>query len=112
MKASRSRDVYPVVRRDTLKGRRGRLPSKPKSGQGRSMTTMTLTHPAVLQPRPPQSPPVSLITALVRAFVDSSPDLPSLDYSQVSFTSKLCRLQYARKDIQLCLGLHIRTIEY
>jgi len=55
-----------VVRTDSLKGRRGRLPSKPKSPQ-----------------ESPPSPPVSLITALVRAHVDTAPDIPNLDYSQV-----------------------------
>ena len=55
-----------VVRTDSLKGRRGRLPSKPKSPQ-----------------EAPPSPPVSLITSLVRAHVDTSPDIPSLDYSKV-----------------------------
>ena len=58
---------YEVVRTDSLKGRRGRLPSKPKSPQ-----------------ESPPSPPVSLITALVRAHVDSAPDIPNFDYSQVS----------------------------
>lgn len=56
--------VKEVVRTDSLKGRRGRLPSKPKSPQ-----------------ESPPSPPVSLITALVRAHVDTSPDLTNLDYS-------------------------------
>ena len=55
-----------VVRTDSLKGRRGRLPSKPKSPQETSASV-----------------PVSLITALVRAQVDTSPDLSNLDYSQV-----------------------------
>lgn len=58
--------VKEVVRTDSLKGRRGRLPSKPKSPQ-----------------ESPPSPPVSLITALVRAHLDTSPDLANLDYSQV-----------------------------
>lgn len=58
--------VKEVVRTDSLKGRRGRLPSKPKSPHGS-----------------PPSPPVSLITALVRAHVDTNPDFSSLDYSQV-----------------------------
>ncbi|XP_028142330.1 probable nuclear hormone receptor HR38 isoform X1 [Diabrotica virgifera virgifera] len=57
--------VKEVVRTDSLKGRRGRLPSKPKSPQ-----------------ESPPSPPVSLITALVRAHVDTTPDLANLDYSQ------------------------------
>lgn len=59
--------VKEVVRTDSLKGRRGRLPSKPKSPHGS-----------------PPSPPVSLITALVRAHVDTNPDFSSLDYSQVT----------------------------
>ncbi len=60
--------VKEVVRTDSLKGRRGRLPSKPRSPQDS-----------------PPSPPVSLITALVRAHVDTSPDSSpaNLDYSQV-----------------------------
>ncbi|XP_014249767.1 probable nuclear hormone receptor HR38 isoform X2 [Cimex lectularius] len=57
--------VKEVVRTDSLKGRRGRLPSKPKSPQ-----------------ESPPSPPVSLITALVRAHLDTSPDISNLDYSQ------------------------------
>lgn len=57
--------VKEVVRTDSLKGRRGRLPSKPKSPQ-----------------ESPPSPPVSLITALVRAHVDTTPDLASLVYTQ------------------------------
>ena len=57
-----------VVRTDSLKGRRGRLPSKPRSPQ-----------------ESPPSPPVSLITALVRAHIETSPDTApaKLDYSQV-----------------------------
>ncbi|KAI8427962.1 hypothetical protein MSG28_002277 [Choristoneura fumiferana] len=57
--------VKEVVRTDSLKGRRGRLPSKPKCPQ-----------------ESPPSPPISLITALVRAHVDTSPDFSNLDYSQ------------------------------
>ncbi|XP_076328904.1 uncharacterized protein LOC143235043 isoform X2 [Tachypleus tridentatus] len=56
--------VKEVVRTDSLKGRRGRLPSKPKSPQ-----------------ESPPSPPISLITALVRAHVDTTPDIANLDYS-------------------------------
>ncbi|XP_002735608.1 nuclear receptor subfamily 4 group A member 2-like [Saccoglossus kowalevskii] len=58
--------VKEVVRTDELKGRRGRLPSKPRSPQESS----------------PPSPPVSLITALVRAHVDASPGKPNLNYTQ------------------------------
>ncbi|XP_034938515.1 nuclear receptor subfamily 4 group A member 2 isoform X2 [Chelonus insularis] len=57
--------VKEVVRTDSLKGRRGRLPSKPKSPQ-----------------ESPPSPPVALITSLVRAHLDTTPDLANLDYSQ------------------------------
>lgn len=59
--------VKEVVRTDSLKGRRGRLPSKPKSPQDS-----------------PPSPPVNVVSALVRAHVDTTPDLSSLDYSQVN----------------------------
>ena len=58
--------VTEVVRTDSLKGRRGRLPTKPRSNQ---------------EALPAQ--PVALITALVRAHVESMPKLESLDYSQV-----------------------------
>ena len=64
--------VKEVVRTDGLKGRRGRLPSKPKSPT-----------------ESPPSPPVSLITSLVRAHVDSSPDIPNLDYTQYKVPSSM-----------------------
>lgn len=66
--------VKEVVRTDSLKGRRGRLPSKPKSPQ-----------------ESPPSPPVSMITALVRAHVDTTPDLNNLDFNQYcdSFDSSI-----------------------
>uniref|UniRef100_A0A8D0HM72 Nuclear receptor subfamily 4 group A member 1 n=1 Tax=Sphenodon punctatus TaxID=8508 RepID=A0A8D0HM72_SPHPU len=54
--------VKEVVRTDSLKGRRGRLPSKPKQAQDAS--------------------PVSLITSLVRAHIDSIPSTTKLDYSK------------------------------
>jgi len=57
--------VKEVVRTDSLKGRRGRLPTKPRSNQ-----------------EAPPAPPVALITALVRAHMESTPKLESLDYSQ------------------------------
>ena len=58
--------VKEVVRTDGLKGRRGRLPTKPRSNQD-----------------PAPQPPVALITSLVRAHVESTPKLENLDYSQV-----------------------------
>lgn len=55
-----------VVRTDGLKGRRGRLPSKPKA-------------------LPDSSSPVStLLSALIRAHVESNPSPSRLDYSKVS----------------------------
>ncbi|KAJ3597822.1 hypothetical protein NHX12_001339 [Muraenolepis orangiensis] len=60
--------VKEVVRTDSLKGRRGRLPSKPKS-------------PLQTEASPP-SPPLSLLTALLRAYSHCTPR--DLDYSQFS----------------------------
>lgn len=55
-----------MVRTDGLKGRRGRLPSKPKA-------------------LPDSSPPAStLLSALVRAHVESNPSPSLLDYFKVS----------------------------
>uniref|UniRef100_A0A672IV29 Nuclear receptor subfamily 4 group A member 2 n=1 Tax=Salarias fasciatus TaxID=181472 RepID=A0A672IV29_SALFA len=56
--------VREVVRTDSLKGRRGRLPSRPRSGGD------------------PQSDSGSLLSALVQAHVDSNPVPSRLDYSQ------------------------------
>ncbi|XP_030633389.1 probable nuclear hormone receptor HR38 [Chanos chanos] len=65
--------VKEVVRTDSLKGRRGRLPSKPKSNPD-------TTSPAT---------PANIIASLVRAHIDSSPAMNKLDYSkyQESVTS-------------------------
>ncbi|KAK1895541.1 Nuclear receptor subfamily 4 group A member 3 [Dissostichus eleginoides] len=60
--------VKEVVRTDSLKGRRGRLPSKPKS-------------PLQTEGSPP-SPPLSLLSALLRAYSHCTPR--DLDYSQFS----------------------------
>ncbi|MBV97762.1 Nuclear receptor subfamily 4 group A member 1, partial [Eschrichtius robustus] len=54
--------VKEVVRTDSLKGRRGRLPSKPK--------------------QPPDASPANLLTSLVRAHLDSGPSTSKLDYSK------------------------------
>ncbi|XP_055647980.1 LOW QUALITY PROTEIN: nuclear receptor subfamily 4 group A member 1 [Falco peregrinus] len=64
--------VKEVVRTDSLKGRRGRLPSKPK--------------------QPPDASPVSLITSLVRAHIDSIPSATKLDYSKFQ-ESAPCQLE-------------------
>lgn len=59
-----------VVRTDSLKGRRGRLPSKPKS----------------VQDPVSMASPVNIIASLVRAHIDSSPMIGKLDYSKVRIT--------------------------
>lgn len=61
-------DLVAVVRTDSLKGRRGRLPSKPKAVQD---VTASVS-------------PVSMIASLVRAHIDSNPGIGKLDYSKVS----------------------------
>ncbi|XP_061760110.1 nuclear receptor subfamily 4 group A member 1 [Nerophis ophidion] len=58
--------VKEVVRTDSLKGRRGRLPSKPKIVQD------------VVVP----VSPVSMIASLVRAHIDSNPNDGQMDYSK------------------------------
>ncbi|XP_041656422.1 nuclear receptor subfamily 4 group A member 1 [Cheilinus undulatus] len=58
--------VREVVRTDSLKGRRGRLPSKPKVVQE---VTTTVS-------------PVSMIASLVRAHIDSNPGVGKVDYSK------------------------------
>ncbi|KAL1020710.1 hypothetical protein UPYG_G00003660 [Umbra pygmaea] len=58
--------VKEVVRTDKLKGRRGRLPSKPK-------TTLDLSS---------AGSPVNIIDSLVRAHVEFNPDVGKLNYSK------------------------------
>lgn len=72
-----------VVRTDSLKGRRGRLPSKPKS-------------PLQTEASPP-SPPLSLLSALLRAYSHCTPR--DLDYSQVIHLDPLETFG------QMCFGL-------
>lgn len=57
-----------VVRTDSLKGRRGRLPSKPKILPEISATV----------------PSVNIVASLVRAHLDSNPTIEKLDYSKVN----------------------------
>jgi len=87
--------VKEIVRTGSLKGRRGRLPSKPKTPQeaGASGTNNPLSNPTT----PHQSAGMqqhsllvatnedqnSLISALLRVHIESSPDPNHLDYSQV-----------------------------
>ena len=65
------------MRTDSLKGRRGRLPSKPKVASDVSTTTTTTT-----------VSPVSMIASLVRAHIDSNPGVGKLDYSKVKKTKQ------------------------
>ncbi|KAK3082841.1 hypothetical protein FSP39_006822 [Pinctada imbricata] len=85
--------VKEVVRTDSLKGRRGRLPSKPKSPQGS-----------------PPSPPVSMITNLVRAHVDSSPDLASHCYSKYQVPCGIDYEQCRKENIGLFYDLILSSI--
>ncbi|KAK6308285.1 hypothetical protein J4Q44_G00215560 [Coregonus suidteri] len=62
--------VKEVVRTDSLKGRRGRLPSKPKEAQDRSSARS----------------PVNIIASLVRAHIESNPSVGKLDYSKYQET--------------------------
>ncbi|XP_053338832.1 nuclear receptor subfamily 4 group A member 1 isoform X2 [Clarias gariepinus] len=62
--------VKEVVRTDSLKGRRGRLPSKPKA--------VTESAPAV--------PSGNIIASLVNAHMDSNPAIAKLDYSKYQQT--------------------------
>nr|XP_040048783.1 nuclear receptor subfamily 4 group A member 1 [Gasterosteus aculeatus aculeatus] len=62
--------VKEVVRTDSLKGRRGRLPSKPK----------------VVQDATASVSPVSMIASLVRAHIDSNPGIEKVDYSKFGET--------------------------
>ncbi|XP_069476704.1 nuclear receptor subfamily 4 group A member 3 isoform X2 [Ambystoma mexicanum] len=61
--------VKEVVRTDSLKGRRGRLPSKPKSPVQQEPSQSS-----------PSSPPISMMNSLVQAFTENTPT--DLDYSR------------------------------
>ena len=84
-----------VVRSDSLKGRRGRLPSKPKTPQEAGAVSSNNTLVSTINHHQ-QSPGVqhslaaaatdaqnSQISALLRTHIESSPDPNNLDYSQV-----------------------------
>lgn len=76
--------VKEVVRTDSLKGRRGRLPSKPKIPVEASSTT----------------PSVNIIASLVRAHLDSSPTIGKLDYSKYQETADSSKEKEDAGDIQ------------
>ncbi|XP_071943208.1 uncharacterized protein [Antedon mediterranea] len=90
--------VKEVVRTNDLKGRRGRLPTKPRS-------------PDVAPP----SPPVSLITALVRAHVDSSPAKADFNYDQFELPETSCTVPVFGEQVKqfyshLCSSLDVIRI--
>ena len=66
--------VKEVVRTASLKGRRGRLPSKPKSPQDMP--------PSVSMSAAAASGSANLVAALVKSHLETSPDLSNLDFSQ------------------------------
>ncbi|XP_023142935.2 probable nuclear hormone receptor HR38 [Amphiprion ocellaris] len=76
--------VKEVVRTDSLKGRRGRLPSKPKTAVEALSTT----------------PNVNIIASLVRAHVDSNPTIGKLDYSKYQETTDNMKEKEDAGDIQ------------
>ncbi|XP_028301613.1 probable nuclear hormone receptor HR38 [Gouania willdenowi] len=76
--------VKEVVRTDSLKGRRGRLPSKPKTAVEAS----------------PTSPSVNMISSLVRAHLDSNPTIAKLDYSKYQETVENSKEKEDAGDIQ------------
>lgn len=81
---------FPVVRTDSLKGRRGRLPSKPKVTQD---VTNTVS-------------PVSMIASLVRAHIDSNPSVGKLDYSEVKNKIPIWEIlwEYPITPLSICLN--------
>ncbi|XP_033942023.1 nuclear receptor subfamily 4immunitygroup A member 1 [Pseudochaenichthys georgianus] len=78
--------VREVVRTDGLKGRRGRLPSKPKVvAEATAASSVS---------------PVSLIAALVRAHIDSNPGVGKLDYSKYEETAVSPTQKVDSSDVQ------------
>ncbi|XP_007561269.1 probable nuclear hormone receptor HR38 [Poecilia formosa] len=76
--------VKEVVRTDSLKGRRGRLPSKPKTTIEASSTT----------------PSVNVIASLITAHLDSDPGIEKLDYSKYQERSDGLKEKEDAGDIQ------------
>ncbi|CDQ76578.1 unnamed protein product [Oncorhynchus mykiss] len=87
--------VKEVVRTDSLKGRRGRLPSKPKTVPESASTT----------------PPINIITSLVRAHIDSNPAIGKLDYSKYHETVVSLSEKEDANDIQQFYDLLTGTMD-
>ncbi|XP_028967795.1 probable nuclear hormone receptor HR38 [Galendromus occidentalis] len=67
------------VRTDDLKGRRGRLPSKPKLQSHGSQLNISTVSPTISAPSPP---PTNLIGQLVHAHQISSPEMSNRDFTR------------------------------
>ncbi|KAM6928086.1 putative nuclear hormone receptor HR38 isoform 1-T1 [Xenentodon cancila] len=76
--------VKEVVRTDGLKGRRGRLPSKPKT----PVEALSM------------SPTINIITSLVRAHLDSNPMIEKLNYSKYQENMENSKEKEDASDIQ------------
>ncbi|MED6294090.1 hypothetical protein CHARACLAT_017351 [Characodon lateralis] len=76
--------VKEVVRTDSLKGRRGRLPSKPKTAVETSST----------------APSVNIIPSLIKAHLDSDPSIGKLDYSKYQEKTDNLKEKEDARDIQ------------
>ncbi|KAG8572230.1 hypothetical protein GDO81_011982 [Engystomops pustulosus] len=90
--------VKEVVRTDSLKGRRGRLPSKPKSP----------CHQELSQPHLPHTS-VSMLDELVQAIVDTAPT--ELDYSAYSADSDQATTSTDTENIQQFYSLLTDSVE-
>ncbi|XP_054465384.1 nuclear receptor subfamily 4 group A member 1 [Anoplopoma fimbria] len=88
--------VREVVRTDSLKGRRGRLPSKPKVVQDVVTTTVS---------------PVSMIASLVRAHIDTNPAIGKLDYSKFGETKVSPNQKVDASDIKQFYDLLTSSLE-
>ncbi|CAB1353909.1 unnamed protein product [Coregonus sp. 'balchen'] len=87
--------VKEVVRTDSLKGRRGRLPSKAKTVPESVSTT----------------PPINIIASLVRAHIDSNPAIGKLDYSKYQETVASLSEKEDANDIQQFYDLLTGTMD-
>ncbi|XP_063071066.1 nuclear receptor subfamily 4 group A member 1 isoform X2 [Engraulis encrasicolus] len=87
--------VKEVVRTDSLKGRRGRLPSKPKNVPDSNASNA----------------PMNIISSLVRAHIDSNPSLSKLDYSKYKEKVEGLTEKEDANDIQQFYDLLTGTME-
>ena len=116
------------MRTASLKGRRGRLPSKPKtpqeagaSGQNNTLSSPTTSHQSTGMQQHPMVAATSeaqnsLISALIRTHIESSPDPNHLDYSQVAFCCysrrKICKTKFIKKSVFIVVIIFLVNIVY